>query len=67
MSAFMNVIYPSEKIFTTLVKENCQPSKENLTTPSKEIFTDNNTVINNTNNITVNKKEIYKEKTILPH
>lgn len=52
MSAFMNVICPSEKIFTT---------------PSEKNFTDNNTVINNTNNITVNKKEIYKEKSFAKH
>lgn len=53
---------PSKENFSSLVKENCHPSKESLTTPGKENFTDNNTVINNTNNITVNKKEIYKEK-----
>ena len=53
---------PSKENFNTLVKETCQPSKENLSTPSKENFTDNITVFNNTNNI----KEINKEKSEKP-
>lgn len=57
-----NFSSPGKENSTTLVKNICHASKESLTTPGKENFTDNNTVINNTNNITVNKKEIYKEK-----
>lgn len=57
-----NFSSPGKENSTTLVKNICHPGKESLTTPGKENFTDNNTVINNTNNITVNKKEIYKEK-----
>lgn len=53
---------PREKIFTTPVKEISHPSEENFTTPSEKNFTENITYKNNTNNITVNKKEIYKEK-----
>lgn len=55
-------VTPSEKNSTVPVKEISHPGEENFTTPGEKNFTDNNTVINNTNNITVNKKEIYKEK-----
>lgn len=57
---------PSEENFITYGKNHQEGDEENFTTPSEENFTENNTLLNNTENNTKNKKNSVEPSSTMP-
>ncbi|MGH1837387.1 helix-turn-helix domain-containing protein [Enterococcus faecalis] len=57
---------PSEENFITYGKNHHEGGEENFTTPGEENFTENNTLLNNTENNTKNKKNSVEPSSTMP-
>lgn len=57
---------PSEENFITYEKNHHEGGEENFTTPGEENFTENNTLLNNTENNTKNKKNSVEPSSTMP-
>ncbi|MGM0007940.1 hypothetical protein IGL46_002044 [Enterococcus sp. DIV1347a] len=57
---------PSEENFITYGKNHHEGGEENFTTPGEENFTENNTLFNNTENNTKNKKNSVEPSSTMP-
>lgn len=57
---------PSEENFITYGKNHHEGGEENFTTPGEENFTENNTLLNNTENNTKNKKNSVDPSSTMP-
>lgn len=57
---------PSEENFITYGKNHHEGGEENFTTPGEENFTENNTLLNNTENNTKNKKNSVEPRSTMP-